>query len=32
VIAKRVPARPLMGLVGVLLTVTSAYSIWAALA
>ena len=32
VIAKRVPARPLMALVGVLLTVTSAYSIWAALA
>ena len=32
VIAKRVPARSLMGLVGVLLTLTSAYSIWAALA
>ena len=32
VIAKRVPPRPLMGLVGTLLTVTSAYSIWAALA
>ena len=32
VVAKRVPARPMMGLVGVLLTVTSAYSIWAALA
>ena len=32
VIAKRVPARPLMGLIGVLLTATSAYSIWAALA
>ena len=31
VIAKRVPARPLMGLVGALLTITSAYSIWAAL-
>ena len=31
VIAKRVPARPLMALVGVLLTITSAYSIWAAL-
>ena len=32
VIAKRVPARLLMALVGVLLTATSAYSIWAALA
>ncbi|MEG3174890.1 sulfite exporter TauE/SafE family protein [Sphingomonas sp. RB3P16] len=32
VIAKRVPARLLMAMVGVLLTVTSAYSIWAALA
>ncbi len=31
VIAKRVPPRPLMGLVGALLTVTSAYSVWAAL-
>jgi uncharacterized membrane protein YfcA len=32
VIAKRVSPRPLMGMVGALLTVTSAYSIWAALA
>ncbi|WP_029625379.1 sulfite exporter TauE/SafE family protein [Sphingomonas sp. PAMC 26605] len=32
VIAKRVPARRLMGMVGGLLTVTSAYSVWAALA
>lgn len=32
VIAKRVPARALMGMVGVLLTVTSAYSVWSALA
>lgn len=30
-LAKRVPARTLMGLVGVLLTVTSAYTIYAAL-
>ena len=29
-LAKRVPARLLMGLVGVLLTVTSAYTIWSA--
>lgn len=32
VIAKRVPTRPLMGLIGTLLTATSAYSVWAALA
>ena len=32
VLAKRVPARPLMAGVGVLLTVTSAYTIWRALA
>ncbi len=32
ILAKRVPARPLMGMVGGLLTVTSAYSVWAALA
>lgn len=32
VIAKRVPPRPLLALVGSLLTATSAYSIWAALA
>uniref|UniRef100_UPI0035CC86E4 sulfite exporter TauE/SafE family protein n=1 Tax=uncultured Sphingomonas sp. TaxID=158754 RepID=UPI0035CC86E4 len=32
VIAKRVPSRLLMALVGVLLTLTSAYSIWATLA
>lgn len=32
IIAKRVPTRPLMGLIGTLLTATSAYSIWAALA
>ena len=31
VLAKRVPARPLMAAVGVLLTLTSAYTIWAAL-
>jgi uncharacterized membrane protein YfcA len=31
VLAKRVPARPLMGLIGGLLTATSAYSVWAAL-
>ena len=31
VIAKRVPARPMMGIVGVLLTLTSAFSIWQAL-
>jgi uncharacterized membrane protein YfcA len=31
VLAKRVPARLLMAMVGVLLTVTSAYTIWAAL-
>ncbi len=31
ILAKRVPTRQLMALVGVLLTVTSAYSIWAAL-
>ena len=31
VIAKRIPARPLMALVGVLLTATSAWSIWSAL-
>ena len=30
-LAKRVPARPLMAAVGVLLTVTSAYTIWRAL-
>ena len=32
VVAKRVPARKLMAMVGILLTVTSAYSIWSALA
>lgn len=32
VVAKRVPARKLMAMVGGLLTVTSAYSVWAALA
>lgn len=31
VLAKRVPARPLMAMVGVLLTLTSAFSIWQAL-
>jgi len=31
VLAKRVPARVLMAMVGVLLTMTSAYTIWAAL-
>lgn len=31
VLAKRVPARPLMAMVGVLLTITSAFSIWQAL-
>lgn len=31
ILAKRVPARSLMALVGVLLTLTSAYSIWTAL-
>lgn len=31
VIAKRVPARPLMALVGALLTITSGYTIWRAL-
>lgn len=31
-LAKRVPARPLMGLVGLLLTITSAYTIYRALA
>ena len=30
-LAKRVPARLLMAMVGVLLTVTSAYTIWTAL-
>ena len=30
-LAKRIPARPLMALVGTLLTVTSAYTIWRAL-
>lgn len=32
IFAKRVPTRPLMALIGTLLTVTSAYSVWAALA
>lgn len=32
VVAKRVPARKLMAMVGGLLTVTSAYSVWSALA
>jgi uncharacterized membrane protein YfcA len=32
VLAKRVPARQMMGIVGVLLTITSAYSVWQALA
>ena len=32
ILAKRVPARPLMVMVGTLLTLTSAYSIWQALA
>lgn len=32
ILAKRVPTRPLMAMIGTLLTVTSAYSIWAALA
>ena len=32
VLAKRVPARPLMAAVGLLLTLTSAYTIWRALA
>lgn len=32
ILAKRVPTRPLMALIGTLLTVTSAYSVWAALA
>lgn len=31
VLAKRVPARPLMMIVGAMLTVTSAYTIWTAL-
>lgn len=31
IFAKRVPTRPLMALIGTLLTVTSAYSVWAAL-
>ena len=31
VLAKRVPTRPLMAMVGVLLTLTSGYTIWAAL-
>ena len=31
VLAKRIPARPLMALVGVLLSATSAYTIWQAL-
>lgn len=30
--AKRVPTRPLMAMIGTLLTITSAYSVWAALA
>ena len=30
-LAKRVPARLLMAMVGVLLTITSAYTIWSAL-
>ncbi len=31
ILAKRVPARPLMALIGVLLSITSAYSVWTAL-
>lgn len=29
-LAKRVPARPLMAMIGVILSITSAYSVWSA--